>query len=370
MNLEKLKKELASIPLPGRNKDLLGFDAIKNLQVFGNEVEIDIEINNPTLAYKKQLEDDCLVIIQKHLNNQASVKINYSMNTEKKIHPIRGKKIPGVKNIIAIASGKGGVGKSTLTANIAVGLAELGYKIGIIDADIYGPSIHIMFDLEKQNPKGVEIDGKSKIKPLENYGVKVLSIGFFAELNQAVVWRGPMASKALNQMIWGAHWGELDFLLVDLPPGTGDIHLSLVQSIPVTGAIIASTPQKIALADAEKAIYMFQMESISVPVLGIIENMSYFSPEELPENKYYIFGKDGGKKLAEKLEVNFLGQIPLVQSLRESADIGRPILFQGATSIAKSFIHLSENILKAIEERNKKEATEAVSLTHNKGCSD
>tara|TARA_A100001037_G_scaffold24746_1_gene20249 strand:- start:22 stop:1119 length:1098 start_codon:yes stop_codon:yes gene_type:complete len=362
---EDLINEIAKLQIPGGKGKNLGRDSIRNLQIFKDGIHLDIQINNPTLSYKNSLKNLCSEAIEKLLKKKIKLNITFHIIQQDKI---KGNPIPGVKNIIAICSGKGGVGKSTLTANIATSLADLGYKVGIIDADIYGPSMHIMFGLEGKNPQAVNVEGKSKIKPLENYGVKILSIGFFSELNQAIVWRGPMASKALNQMIWDASWGELDFLLVDLPPGTGDIHLSLVQSIPVTGAIVASTPQKIALADARKAISMFQMESIAVPILGIIENMSYFSTNENPDKKHYIFGKEGAKKLAKEMNIALLGEIPLVQSLRESADSGKPILFQGATFIAKSFIHLSENIVSAVNERNKKEGTTIVPLTHKKGC--
>ena len=242
--------------------------------------------------------------------------------------------------------------------------------MGVIDADIYGPSMHIMFGLEGAVPEAINIDGKSKIKPLESYGVKLLSIGFFAQSQQAVVWRGPMASKALNQLLWDTHWGELDFLVVDLPPGTGDIHLSLVQSIPLTGAVVVSTPQNIALADARKGVNMFQMESINVPVLGIVENMAYFTPEELPNNKYYIFGKEGAKALAEQLEIELLAQIPLVQSVREAADAGRPAVLQGTTPIALELLSMTKNILASITKRNTNLApTKAVELTNSKGCS-
>ena len=365
MTKETLIKEIAKIKLPGKKEKELGINCIKNLQIFRDGVDLDIQIDNPTLAYKNALKKMCIDVAERVLKKKIQLNISFSIAKQDKI---KGPSIPGVNNIIAICSGKGGVGKSTLTANIAASLADLGYRVGVIDADIYGPSMHIMFDLEGKSPQAVNVEGKSKIKPLENYGVKILSIGFFSELNQAIVWRGPMASKALNQMIWDASWGELDFLLVDLPPGTGDIHLSLVQSIPVTGAIVASTPQKIALADARKAISMFEMESISVPILGIIENMSYFSTNENPDKKHYIFGKEGAKKLAKEMNIALLGEIPLVQSLRESADSGKPILFQGATFIAKSFIHLSENIVSAVNERNKKEGTTIVPLTHKKGC--
>ncbi len=359
-----IKKEVIEKQLSGVITDA---SYLKNIQIFGNEIVVDIEIENPTLQYKNKLEKDCKEALNKYEAN-LELKINFIVRASKPT--IKGNPIPGVKNIIAVSSGKGGVGKSTVAANVAVGLSEKGYKVGLVDADIYGPSVHIMFDLIDGVPESIEVNGKKKIKPLESYGVKVLSIGFFTKSNQAVVWRGPMASKALNQLIWDAHWGELDFLIVDLPPGTGDIHLSLVQAIPVTGALIVSTPQNIALADARKGVQMFQMDSISVPVLGIIENMSYFSPMELPENKYYIFGKDGAKGLAEEMKVKLLASIPIVQSIREAADAGRPAVLQMETEVGKAFLNLCDNIIDSVQARNKNNnPTESVKVTHNKGCS-
>lgn len=361
---------LSTFTLPGEAKDPISSEKVRNIQIFGHEVLLDIEIDNPTLQYKKKLEVDCIKAIHEHVYEKADVKVNLIVNApEKKPNVIRGNEIPGVKNIIAIASGKGGVGKSTITANLAVALADRGYKVGLVDADIYGPSMPIMFDVIKAKPSGIEINGKRKILPVKNYGVKLLSIGFFANTDQAVVWRGAMASKALNQMLWDADWGDLDFLLVDLPPGTGDIHLSLVQAIPVTAALVISTPQTIALADAKKGVAMFQMDAINVPVLGLIENMSYFSPEELPENKYYIFGQQGTKDLAEKLSLPLLAEIPLVQSVREAADLGRPAVLQGATPIAEKFISLADKVVQEINKRNEKEPTKKVEITTMNGCS-
>ena len=371
----KLTKEavlaaLSNITLPNEGQNIVECGAIKNVQIFGTDVELDVEIKNPTLQYKKRVEVDCLKAIHEHAYEKSKVKVNLLVNAPEKSNIIKGNEIPGVKNIVAVSSGKGGVGKSTIAANLAVGLADLGYKVGVIDADIYGPSMHIMFGLEGATPEAIQIDGKSKIKPLESYGVKLLSIGFFAQSQQAVVWRGPMASKALNQLLWDTHWGELDYLIVDLPPGTGDIHLSLVQSIPLTGAIVVSTPQNIALADAKKGVNMFQMDSIAVPVLGMVENMSYFTPEELPDNKYYIFGEGGAKGLAEQMGIDLLAEIPLVQSVREAADAGRPAVLQGATPVALEFLNLAKNVVTAIEKRNVSlPPTSAVETTNEAGCS-
>ena len=371
----KLTKEvvlaaLSNITLPNEGQNIVECGAIKNVQIFGTDVELDVEIKNPTLQYKKRVEVDCLKAIHEHAYEKSKVKVSLIINAPEKSNIIKGNEIPGVKNIVAVSSGKGGVGKSTIAANLAVGLADLGYKVGVIDADIYGPSMHIMFGLEGATPEAIQIDGKSKIKPLESYGVKLLSIGFFAQSQQAVVWRGPMASKALNQLLWDTHWGELDYLIVDLPPGTGDIHLSLVQSIPLTGAVVVSTPQNIALADAKKGVNMFQMDSIAVPVLGMVENMSYFTPEELPDNKYYIFGEGGAKGLAEQMGIDLLAEIPLVQSVREAADAGRPAVLQGATPVALELLNLAKNVVTAIEKRNVSlPPTSAVETTNEAGCS-
>ncbi|MBT5615008.1 MAG: Mrp/NBP35 family ATP-binding protein [Flavobacteriales bacterium] len=371
----KLTKEvvlaaLSNITLPNEGQNIVECGAIKNVQIFGTDVELDVEIKNPTLQYKKRVEVDCLKAIHEHAYEKSKVKVNLIINAPEKSNIIKGNEIPGVKNIVAVSSGKGGVGKSTIAANLAVGLADLGYKVGVIDADIYGPSMHIMFGLEGATPEAIQIDGKSKIKPLESYGVKLLSIGFFAQSQQAVVWRGPMASKALNQLLWDTHWRELDYLIVDLPPGTGDIHLSLVQSIPLTGAVVVSTPQNIALADAKKGVNMFQMDSIAVPVLGMVENMSYFTPEELPDNKYYIFGEGGAKGLAEQMGIDLLAEIPLVQSVREAADAGRPAVLQGATPVALELLNLAKNVVTAIEKRNVSlPPTSAVETTNEAGCS-
>jgi ATP-binding protein involved in chromosome partitioning len=371
----KLTKEvvlaaLSNITLPNEGQNIVECGAIKNVHIFGTDVELDVEIKNPTLQYKKRVEVDCLKAIHEHAYEKSKVKVNLIINAPEKSNIIKGNEIPGVKNIVAVSSGKGGVGKSTIAANLAVGLADLGYKVGVIDADIYGPSMHIMFGLEGATPEAIQIDGKSKIKPLESYGVKLLSIGFFAQSQQAVVWRGPMASKALNQLLWDTHWGELDYLVVDLPPGTGDIHLSLVQSIPLTGAVVVSTPQNIALADAKKGVNMFQMDSIAVPVLGMVENMSYFTPEELPDNKYYIFGEGGAKGLAEQMGIDLLAEIPLVQSVREAADAGRPAVLQGATPVALELLNMAKKVVAAIEKRNVSlPPTSAVETTNEAGCS-
>ncbi len=370
MKLDKkdILKALEYITVPGEGKNMVDSGAVTNVLVFGDEVVVDVTINNPSLQARKKTEVEILKVIHALVYEKA--KITVDAPAKPKVNEIKGKAIPGIQNIIAIASGKGGVGKSTVTANIAVTLAKMGFKVGLLDADIYGPSMPIMFDVVGEKPLAVNIEGKSKMKPIESYGVKLLSIGFFTQPNQAVIWRGPMASKALNQMIFDAHWGDLDFMLIDLPPGTGDIHLSIMQSLPVTGAVVVSTPQEVALADARRGVAMFQQEAINVPVLGIVENMAYFTPAELPNNKYYIFGKEGAKHLAADMNVPFLGEIPLVQSIREAGDVGRPAAMQTATPIEAAFEELTRNVVQEVVHRNTDlPPTEAIKITTMAGCS-
>ena len=339
---------------------------IRNINIFGSEVVIDLNIDNPSLHAKKKLEKSIINSFDKNH------KIIVNFNVEKKEIASNNKKnkLVGIDNVIAISSGKGGVGKSTITCNLATSLSKMGFKVGILDSDIYGPSIPTMFDVESSRPASVKIDNRSMIEPIENYGVKILSIGFFTEPNQAVIWRGPMASKALNQMIFDTNWGELDFLLVDLPPGTGDIHLSIVQSIPLNGAIVVSTPQKVALADAKRGISMFNQKNIEVPVLGLIENMAYFVPEDMPKKKYFIFGKDGVKNLADDTSVPFLGLVPLFKSIREASDFGHPASLQDNSVISKSFEEIAKNVVLSVVERNNHlPPTKIVKITTMAGCS-
>ena len=368
---QAIEDALKTITVPGEGKNMIESKAVKNIVVFDDEVIVDLTISNPSLQAKKRTEVDIMKAIHELVYPKAKIQVNVKVDapsTPK--NQIKGKAIPGIQNIVAIASGKGGVGKSTVTSNIAVTLSKMGFKVGILDADIYGPSVPIMFDVAHEKPLAVQVDGASKMKPIENYGVKILSIGFFTKTDQAVVWRGPMAAKALNQMIFDAAWGELDFLLIDLPPGTGDIHLSIMQSLPLTGAVVVSTPQNVALADAKKGVAMFQQDSIDVPVLGIIENMAYFSPKELPENKYYIFGQEGAKHLAEDLGVPFLGEIPIVQSIREAGDFGRPAAMQTETAIETAFDAITKEVVQQVVKRNKNlPPTEAIKITTMAGCS-
>ena len=373
MTKSEILSALSTISAPGEGQNLVESGAIKNVQVFGDEVVVDVTIGNPSLQAKKKTEVSILQVIHSEVHPKAKITVNLTVEAPKKTENsnlIKGKPIPGIKNIIAVASGKGGVGKSTVTANLAVSLAKMGFEVGLLDADIYGPSQPLMFDVENEKPLAIDVEGKSKMKPVSNYGVKLLSIGFFTEKDQAVIWRGPMAAKALNQMIFDAHWGELDFLIVDLPPGTGDIHLSIMQSLPITGAVVVSTPQEVALADARKGIAMFEQDAIQVPVLGIIENMSYFTPAELPENKYYIFGEGGAKHLAERMGVTLLGEIPLVQSVREAGDVGRPAALQDNTTISEAFETLTKEVVSQLVRRNETlPPTEAIRITTMAGCS-
>ncbi len=375
MKIEKqaVLDALKTITVAGEGANMVDSGAVTNVMTFADEVVVDLTIATPALHIKKRAEADIIATVKEKVFADAKVQVNIKVEAPAKpSNPnlIKGKAIPGIKNIIAVASGKGGVGKSTVTTNLAISLSKMGFKVGVLDADIYGPSIPLMFDVFNERPLSVTVDGKSKMKPVENYGIKVLSIGFFTKPNQAVIWRGPMASKALNQLIFDADWGELDFMLLDLPPGTGDIHLSIMQSLPITGAVIVSTPQTVALADARKGVAMFRQENIDVPVLGVVENMSYFTPEELPDNKYYIFGNGGGKNLAEDLDIPFLGEIPLVQSIRESGDVGHPAALQNGSLISEVFTEITRNVVEETVKRNTNlPATEAIQITTMAGCS-
>ena len=367
-----ISDKLSSFYLDGEKIDIISKGSVKNIVIFDKEIVIDLEVVSPTLKSKNLIKENLYNYLKEHLKIEISLKINFQIASkpiENKIYnPL--KKITNISNIIAVSSGKGGVGKSTITSNLAVSLSKMGFNVGILDADIYGPSIPLMFDVQNEKPLAVNIEGKSKMKPIENYGVKILSIGFFTKNDEAVIWRGPMASKALNQMIFDADWGKLDFLLIDLPPGTGDIHLSIMQSLPISGAVVVSTPQTVALSDARKGVSMFKKENINVPVLGIIENMSFFVPKELPENKYYIFGKEGAKNLATDLEIPFLGEIPLIQSVREAGDYGRPASMQENTISENTFNKISKNMLSELLKRNKElPETEIIKITTMSGCS-
>lgn len=336
ITVDKVKEALKKVIEPDLKKDIITLDLVDGIEIDGNKIKFNVKIYNPAMHAKKRMQEALEFQLERAFGKDIDAEISLQPLPKDKEPEVRSV-LSNVDNIIAVASGKGGVGKSTITANLAAGLAKMGYRVGLVDADIYGPSMPTMFDVVGQRPEGIEKDGKTLIKPIESYGVKMLSIGFFADPEQAVVWRGPMATKALNQMFKDADWGELDYMIVDLPPGTGDVHLTLVQNVPLTGAIIVSTPQEVALADARKGINMFRMDSLKVPVLGIVENMAWFTPEELPDNKYYIFGQDGAKMLSDTMDVPLLAQIPLIQSVRESGDVGRPAVLQDGTMSSKIF---------------------------------
>jgi ATP-binding protein involved in chromosome partitioning len=348
---EEVLKALGSVQEPDLKKDIVSLNLVNDVTIDEQLISFTVQVHNPALHNRKKMEEACEFAIQRKISKDYAVKTEVVPLPQDR--PAEQRKIlPNVKNIIAVSSGKGGVGKSTVTSNLAVGLAQKGYIVGLVDADIYGPSMPLMFDVEQEKPATVDIDGKNYIKPIEAHGVKLLSIGFFADINQAIVWRGPMASKALTQMFVDTYWGNLDYLIIDLPPGTGDIHLSLVQTVPVTGAVVVTTPQGIALADAKKGVGMFKLDNINVPVLGIVENMAWFTPAELPENKYHIFGKEGGVHLAKQLNTELLGQIPLVQSICESGEAGRPAILQETTPQALALQDMVENVEKATNVRN------------------
>jgi len=350
ITVDRVLEALKNVDDPDIKKDIVTLGMVKDVEVNGKNVNFTVVLTTPACPMKDMIHKACVNAIIHFVDKEAIVNVNMTANvtTGRSAKP----QLSGVRNIIAIASGKGGVGKSTVASNLAVALAMKGAKVGLVDADIYGPSVPIMFNVIDERPKMKNVDGKNKMVPVESHGVKLLSIGFFAETNQAIAWRGPMATKALNQLLTDADWGELDYLLIDLPPGTGDIHLSLVSAVPLTGAVVVSTPQQVALSDARKAVGLFNMPAINVPVLGIIENMAYFTPAELPNNKYYIFGKDGASALAAQMNLPLLGQIPLVQSICEAGDAGRPVVLQETTPQALAFLEMAGNVAQQVAIKN------------------
>lgn len=348
MNEEAVRAALSKVIEPDLKKDIVTLDLVEDLVIGQEGISVSVQVSNPAMHSRKRMEEAVTFQLKQAFGAQLNVRVQVS--------PLKGehgklrKVLPQVRHIVAVASGKGGVGKSTITANLAAGLAMRGLKVGVVDADIHGPSMPMMFDVVQEKPVTTERNGKHWIVPVESYGVKLLSIGFFAATDQAIAWRGPMASKALEQLFKDADWGELDVLLVDLPPGTGDIHLSLVQAVPLTGAIIVSTPQAVALSDARKGVGLFRLPSVNVPVLGIVENMAWFTPAELPDHKYHIFGKGGARALAEEMKVPFLAEVPLVQSIREAGDVGRPAVLQKDTPSALAFNELCEAVMERLEQ--------------------
>lgn len=356
INRENVLSVLGTILEPDLKKDIVSLNFVDNLKIENQTISVQVRTSNPALHARKRMQEAVSFNLKRNFGEEID------LNIEVVAAPVEATKahrkiLPEVKNIVAIASGKGGVGKSTVTSNIAGGLAKMGYKVGIVDADIYGPSIPTMFDVVRERPTMIDVEGTPKICPVVSYGISILSIGFFTDQDNAVVWRGPMAAKALTQMFTDAHWGALDYLLIDLPPGTGDIHLSLVQTVPLDGAVIVSTPQEVALADARRGVNMFQMEGMKVPVIGMVENMAWFTPEELPNNKYYLFGRDGAKNLAAGMNVPFLGHIPLVQSVREAGDAGRPAVFQENSITGQAFEELCRTFVSNLQDLKQKAGT-------------
>jgi ATP-binding protein involved in chromosome partitioning len=352
MTTEKILEALSNVQEPDLGKDLVTLNMVKDIEISGNNVSFTVVLTTPACPMKDMINNACVNAIKILVNKEANVKVNFTSNTTtKRTDP--GSVLPKVKNIIAVVSGKGGVGKSTVAANLALALSQGGAKVGLMDADIYGPSVPIMFGLRGERPMMMDVgNDKGMIVPLEKYGIKIMSIGFLVDEKNAVVWRGPMASSAIRQFVTDVFWDELDYLVVDMPPGTGDIHLTLVQTVPVTGVVIVTTPQDVALADAKKGIAMFGQAQVNVPIIGLVENMSYFTPAELPTNKYYIFGKEGGRRLAEEYDLPFLGQIPLVQSIREGGDQGVPIMMSDDEITKKAFEEFAAVAVRSIAMRN------------------
>ncbi|MEO6188104.1 MAG: Mrp/NBP35 family ATP-binding protein [Ginsengibacter sp.] len=365
MTEKEILKALENVQEPDLGKDLVTLNMVRDIKINGNDVSFTIVLTTPACPLKELIKNSCVNAVHTFVDKGAVVTVNFTSNTTS----IRkdDKVLSGVKNIIAVVSGKGGVGKSTVASNLALSIAEGGAKVGLMDADIYGPSIHIMFGVRGERPVMRDVDGKGKIVPLERYGIKLMSIGLLVDERQAVVWRGPMVSSAIRQFVTDVDWGDLDYLIIDMPPGTGDIHLTIVQTVPVTGVIVVTTPQLVALADAKKGIAMFNQAQLKVPVIGLVENMSYFTPKELPENKYFIFGKSGGKDLAEEFDIPFLGEIPLVQSIREGGDIGIPVMMSDDEISKKAFLEFSDNAIRGIAMRNAQlpatEVTEVLELS-------
>ena len=357
---EQVIDALRYVEDPDLKKDLVTLNMVEDIRIDGNRVSFTVVLTTPACPLKHMIERACINAIVHYVDAAAQVSVNMTSRTTGR--ETQGSMLPGVKNIIAVSSGKGGVGKSTVAANLAVGLARNGARVGLIDADIYGPSVPILFGVEQERLFVNERDGKTFMVPIEKYGVRILSVGFLTDPGKPIPWRGPMASKALQQLFTDAEWGELDYMLIDLPPGTGDIHLTLVASVPVTGAIVVSTPQHVALADARKGINMFRLDAVNVPVLGLVENMSYFTPAELPGNKYYIFGQDGGKRLSEEMSVPFLGEIPLVQSICEGGDKGLPSVLDVESPSGKAFLELTEQVARQVSIHNAERAASKESV--------
>ena len=359
MTREEVLKALSNVQEPDLGKDLVTLNMIRDLEIEGNNVLFTIVLTTPACPMKEHMQNACINAIKLLVNKEANVTVKFTSSTTT-IRSDKNTVLPGVKNIIAVVSGKGGVGKSTVAANLALALAQGGAQVGLMDADIYGPSVPIMFGVRGERPMMTEKDGKGLIVPLERYGIKLLSIGLLVDEKSAVVWRGPMVSNAVRQFVTDVFWGELDYLVIDMPPGTGDIHLTIMQTAPVTGVVVVTTPQDVALADAKKGIAMFSQAGMNVPIIGLVENMSYFTPAELPDHKYFIFGKEGGKRLAEEYDLPFLGQIPLVQSIREGGDIGVPVMMGDDEVSKKAFGEFAGAVARSASMRNAHMKSEAI----------
>lgn len=360
MTEEKILEALRSVQEPDLGKDIVTLNMVKDIVIEGNYISFTVVLTTPACPLKDLIKNNCINAIKTLVNKEAVVKVNFTSDTTTRRTDNK-VVLPAVKNIIAVVSGKGGVGKSTVAANLALAISQSGAKVGLMDADIYGPSVPIMFGVRGERPLMIEIGEKGMIAPLERYGIKLISIGLLVDERNAVVWRGPMASSAIRQFITDVYWGELDYLIVDMPPGTGDIHLTLMQTVPVTGAVIVTTPQDVALADAKKGIAMFGQAQLNVPIIGLVENMSYFVPADLPDNKYYIFGKEGGKRLADEYDIPFLGQIPIVQSIREGGDIGVPVMMTDDSVTKAAFEEFAAGVIRSISMRNAGISSEKVS---------
>ncbi|MGN6166509.1 MAG: Mrp/NBP35 family ATP-binding protein [Flavisolibacter sp.] len=360
MTNDDVLKALSTVQEPDLGKDLVTLNMVRDIVIDGNYVSFTVVLTTPACPLKEKIKNDCVNAIKDTVNKEAVVKVNFTSSTTT-IRADKSSVLPGVKNIIAVVSGKGGVGKSTVSANLALALAKGGASVGLLDADIYGPSVPIMFGVRGERPMMTEVNGKGMIVPLERYGIKLLSIGLLVDEKNAVVWRGPMASNAVRQFITDVHWGELDYLVIDMPPGTGDIHLTMMQTAPVTGVVVVTTPQDVALADAKKGIAMFGQAQMNVPIIGLVENMSYFTPAELPDHKYYIFGKEGGRRLAEEYDLPFLGQIPLVQSIREGGDIGVPAMINDDAISKEAFMEFAGIVARSVSMRNAHIKSEVIS---------
>ena len=351
MTRQDVLEALGTVREPDLGKDLVTLNMIRDIAIEGRRVSFTLVLTTPACPLKELMRRDCEAAIRKKSGEDVTVDVRFTADTTSSRTDGR-TLLPNVKNIIAVVSGKGGVGKSTVSANLALALAQGGASVGLMDADIYGPSVPIMFGIRGDRPLMTEVDGKEKIVPIEKFGIKLISMGLLVDERSAVVWRGPMVSSAIRQFVSDVHWGELDYLVIDMPPGTGDIHLTLVQTVPVTGAIVVTTPQDVALADARKAIAMFGQAQIRVPVIGLVENMAWFTPAELPENRYYIFGKGGGRRLADQFDLPFLGEIPLVQGIREGGDQGVPSMVAGDPVTKEAFTAFAENATRSIAMRN------------------